>query len=95
MFVDCTDWVDWRAWKFSSDQETDYVPDRPDGMAFQATATMRGRQWEDPQLWQQTEIVPEAQCWRLTSTKGLPVIGELRLYVTSRSMLEVTVTGQV
>ena len=42
MFVDCTDWVDWRAWKFSSDQETDYVPDRPDGMAFQATATMRG-----------------------------------------------------
>ncbi|CAE6932824.1 yghU [Symbiodinium sp. CCMP2456] len=25
-------------------QETDYVPDRPDGMAFQATATMRGRQ---------------------------------------------------
>lgn len=32
-------------------EETDYVPDRPDGMAFQSTATMRGRQWEDPQKW--------------------------------------------
>ena len=66
-----TDWVDWPAWKFSSSQETDYVPDRPDGMAFQSTATMRGRQWEDPQLWQQSETVSEV--WRvrkLTSPTG-------------------------
>ncbi|CAE7214949.1 yghU [Symbiodinium natans] len=32
-------------------EETDYVPDRPQGMAFQASATMRRRQWENPQNW--------------------------------------------